>query len=127
VLLLAELPIGAGSPAEHKPVATLTRPHESRLLAIRTTDQVLWQPSGGRPLRTTDRVVVVATRTGLSHLLTATSTPAEPTDGPPFRLLEPWELPHARPASPETGASLPEGPGGHPPFGPADAGSTRPA
>ncbi len=129
VLLLAELSIGADSPLEHKSVATVNRVHEARLLAVRTGDggKVLWRPSDGRPLRRTDTIVVIATRAGLSQLLVDTATPAT-VEQTPFRLLEPWEIPHRRrPTSPETSPSVPEGPDRHPPFGPADAGSTRPA
>jgi hypothetical protein len=120
VLLLAELPVGEGSPVEHKTVGTLNRDHESRLLAIRTADQVLWRPSEGRPVRSSDRLLVVATRAGLSHLLTDTTAPAVATEPTPFRLLEPWEIPHGRPASE---------PDGHPDptTGATDAGSTGPA
>jgi Trk K+ transport system NAD-binding subunit len=122
VLLLAEVPVGADSALEHQPVSTVTSEHLVRLLAIRTEDsgQVLWRPSDGRPLRRTDRLIVVATRAGLSHLLHETTTPIEVDHSTPYRLLEPWQLPHAR-------ATSPEGPQGHPPFGPADVDSTRPA
>ena len=97
VLLLAELPVSAGSAVEHKTVATLNRAHEARLLAIRTADQVLWRPSEGRPIRTTDRLIVVATRAGLSHLLADTTEPLADAEPTPYRLLEPWEIPHGRP------------------------------
>jgi Trk K+ transport system NAD-binding subunit len=127
VMLLAEMPVGEGSPLEHKTVAAVNRPHEAKLLAVRTADQVLWRPSEGRPLRSTDRLIVVATRGGLSHLLADTTAGGGPDSDTPFRLLEPWEIPHARSGSTESGAQVPEGPGGNPPFGPADAGSTRPA
>jgi Trk K+ transport system NAD-binding subunit len=115
VLLIAELPVAEGSAVEHQTVGTLNRPHESRLLAIRTADQVLWRPSDGRPIRSTDRLVLIATRLGLSHLLAETA-PAVTDDPAPYRLLQPWEIPHGRrpvdPTSPE---------------GPADTSSTRPA
>src|SRR4029453_2699905 len=42
VMLLAELPVAQGSLLEHKTVATVNRPHEARLLAVRTSEQVLW-------------------------------------------------------------------------------------
>jgi Trk K+ transport system NAD-binding subunit len=127
VLLLAEVPVGMNSLIEHKTVASLTRPHELRLLAVRTSDQVLWRPSDGRPLRSTDRLIVAGTRAGLSRLLAETAPDSATNQDTPFRLLEPWEMPHERPGSADSGPSLPEGPGHNPPFGPADAGSTRPA
>ncbi len=127
VVLLAEVPVGEGSLIEHKTVAAVNRPHEAKLLAVRTADQVLWRPSEGRPLRSTDRLIVMATRGGLGHLLADTTAGGGPDSDTPFRLLEPWEIPHARSGSTESSAQVPEGPGGNPPFGPADAGSTRPA
>jgi hypothetical protein len=78
---------------------------------------VLWRPSAGRPLRRTDRLVVVATRAGLSQLLAETTTPPEIDHQTPYRLLEPWQIPHSR-------ATSSEKPDRHPPFGPANGGST---
>jgi Trk K+ transport system NAD-binding subunit len=123
VLLLAEVPVGADSALEHRTVSTVTREHLVRLLAIHTADgegQVLWRPSDARPLKRTDRLIVVATRAGLSHLLAETATPPDPDHTTPYRLLEPYRMPHARPGSPER-------PHPHPPTGPADGDSTRPA
>ncbi len=123
VLLLADVPIGADSALEHQTVSTVSRQHLIRLLAIRTDDgdgQVLWRPSDARPLKRTDRLIVVATRAGLSHLLAQTATPPDPDRTTPYRLLEPHRMPHARPGSSE-------GPHPHPPIGPAAGDSTRPA
>jgi Trk K+ transport system NAD-binding subunit len=80
VLLVAELPVEAGSPAEGLYVSDLNRPHATRILGIRTGrgTQTLWSPPGGRKLMRTDRLVVLATRTGLGLLLAATGT-ADPT------------------------------------------------
>jgi len=129
VLFVAELSIGADSALEHKRVSTVNRDHEVRLLAVRTGDgnNVLWRPSDGRPLLRTDTLVVVATRTGLGRLLTETTTPTQAGEETPYRLLEPWQIPRSRPASTETPQPVPEGSDRHPPFGPADAGSTGPA
>jgi Trk K+ transport system NAD-binding subunit len=71
VVLVAELPVGAGSPIEGRPVAELNRPHESRVLGIRTGRgaQTIWSPPTGRQLVRTDRLIVLATRSGLSWLL----------------------------------------------------------
>jgi Trk K+ transport system NAD-binding subunit len=121
VLLVSELPVTEHSVLEHKTVTAVNRPHESRLLAIRTADQVLWRPSEGRPIRSTDRLLVVTTRSGLSHLLSDTAaSEAEAHEPAPFRLLEPWEIPHGRPGVDPTGA-----PG--PTTGASDGGSTGPA
>jgi hypothetical protein len=139
VLLVAEVPVGPDSPAEHQTVSSINRDHEVRLLAIRTgkDTQVLWRPSEGRPLRRTDVLVVVASRAGLSRLLADTSTPIEAAEATPFRLLQPWEMPQPRPTtveSPQPSGYHPNVPGVPPlspevpaPRGPADAGSTRTA
>ena len=149
VLLIAEAPVGPDSALEHQPVSTVTHDHATRLLAIRTEDgtgQVLWRPSDGRPLRRTDRLIVVATRAGLSELLADAAPPIEVDRSVPYRLLEPWANPHVAESLDVTHAAQPinatdsaeatvarshvasaEGPQGHPPFGPADEGSTRPA
>ena len=75
VLLVADLPVGAGSALDGVPVSALNRPHEVRLLAIRTGrgQQVIWAPSPGRRLVPTDQLIVVATRSGLGHLLAETA------------------------------------------------------
>jgi Trk K+ transport system NAD-binding subunit len=71
VLLVAELPVRAGSQVEGQPASIIHCPHEYRLLAIHTGrgDQLLWSPPRGRRLTRTDRVIVVATREGLGRLL----------------------------------------------------------
>jgi Trk K+ transport system NAD-binding subunit len=89
VLLVAELPVGAGCALEGAAVGALNRPHQARLLAIRTGRgaQTLWAPPQGRKLVRTDRLLVVATRQGLGRLLLETaptwraSAPVPP-DGP---------------------------------------------
>jgi Trk K+ transport system NAD-binding subunit len=120
VLLIAELPVGANSPLELQPVSAINRTHEVRLLAIRSGDgQVLWRPSGGRPIRGSDTLVVVTTRRGLTRLLEDTATPAEIDVTTPYRLLEPWDIPRTRPAFADES-------GDHPPSPPSDAGSANP-
>jgi Trk K+ transport system NAD-binding subunit len=89
VLLVAELPVGEGCQLEGQRISALNRPHEARLLAIRTGRgaQTLWAPPQGRQLVRTDRLLVVATRQGLSRLLAQTAptwratAPVRP-DGP---------------------------------------------
>jgi voltage-gated potassium channel Kch len=60
-------------------------PGRARLLAIRTGrgEQTLWSPPIGRRLVRTDRLIVVATRGGLSELLIRTTPAAEPAPRPP--------------------------------------------
>jgi Trk K+ transport system NAD-binding subunit len=127
VMLVAEVPVGEHSLIELRPVAFVNRPHESRLLAVRTSDQVVWRPSEGRPLRRGDRLIVVATRAGLSRLLAESHTGTDTAPDEPFRLLAPWELPQARSAVDAPASATSEGTAAIPPIGPADAGSTRPA
>jgi Trk K+ transport system NAD-binding subunit len=99
VLLIAELPVGAGCALEGATIAALDRPHQARLLAIRTGRgaQTLWSPPRGRKLVRTDRLLVVATRTGLSRLLHETA--------PTWRASAP--VPPDGPAAPTHGVRLP--------------------
>jgi Trk K+ transport system NAD-binding subunit len=78
VLLVADLPVGPGSDLEYHPVSEVSRPHEVRLLGVRTGrgEQVLWSPPTGRKLARTDRLLVIATRAGLGRLL-ARLTPGQ--------------------------------------------------
>jgi Trk K+ transport system NAD-binding subunit len=71
VLLVADLPVGPGSDLEFHPVSEVSRPHEVRLLGVRTGrgDQLLWSPPSGRKLARTDRLLVITTRAGLGRLL----------------------------------------------------------
>ncbi|MEV0715989.1 NAD-binding protein [Asanoa sp. NPDC050611] len=92
VLLVAELPVGAGCDLEGRHSPEVNRPNEVRLIAIRTgrIGQTLWTVPERRRLVRTDRLIVVATRAGLAGLLTRTrSNPdAAPLPEPePLRLL----------------------------------------
>jgi Trk K+ transport system NAD-binding subunit len=118
-LLIAEMPVGENSPLEGDRAGSVNVEHQSRLLAIRTGNQVLWRPSDGRPLVANDRLVVVATRHGLGQLTTRTATPAE-LDTTPYRLLKRWQMPHSRTDPTEITDE-------NPPVGPTDASSPRPA
>jgi Trk K+ transport system NAD-binding subunit len=79
VILVAELSVATGSAAEGRPAAELNRPGETRLLGIRTGrgNQVLWSPPCARNLQRTDRLIVLATRSGLSWLTDATAPGSE--------------------------------------------------
>jgi Trk K+ transport system NAD-binding subunit len=116
-LLIAELPIGVGSELEHREASAVTVDHQSRLLAVRTGEQVLWRVSDARPLRASDRIIAIATRAGFASLLARAAEPLSP-DETPYRLLEPWRMPQSRSA-----IQVDE----HPPIGPTDTGSPRPA
>ncbi len=117
VMLLAEVPVGENSLLEHRTIAVVNRAQEARLLAVRTSEQVVWRPSEGRPIRAGDRIIVAATRAGLSRLLAESKTGSDATPPAPYGLLAPWEPPRQNPVSAE-------GPGQVPPNGPTDGGFT---
>jgi Trk K+ transport system NAD-binding subunit len=73
VLLVCELGIAPGSELDGAPVRSLHRPHQVRLLGIRTGrgHQVIWSPPRARQLQRTDRVLVLCTRAGLGWLVAA--------------------------------------------------------
>ena len=97
VLLLAELPVGEDSALEHQTVSAVNRDHEIRLLAVaRTGDQVLWRPSDGRPLRSTDRLLVVRHPGRAEPPAGRDARPGRAETATPYRLLEPWECPTGR-------------------------------
>jgi Trk K+ transport system NAD-binding subunit len=93
VLLVAELPVGDGSVLEGQLVTAVDEPHRVRLLAVRTGrgEQTLWAPPSGRKLVRTDRLLVLATRTGLGHLLARTTPRGGPR--PPVSALDVGHLP----------------------------------
>jgi Trk K+ transport system NAD-binding subunit len=116
VLLLAELPVGAGSPLEGQPCAEVNQPHATRLVAVRTGrgPQTLWRAPPRRPLVRTDRLLIVATRSGLADLVPRTIGVPNPPPlidlGPP-RLLtvhSRGRRPAAEPTKP-TGDPAPTG------------------
>ncbi|SBT46555.1 Trk K+ transport system, NAD-binding component [Micromonospora narathiwatensis] len=92
VLLVADLPVGAGSDIEGRYCGDLSRPGSVRVIAMRTgrADQTIWSLPERRPLVRTDRLIVVATRAGLAALLPRTVPSADPpplAEAPPMRLL----------------------------------------
>ncbi|MEU6204629.1 NAD-binding protein [Micromonospora musae] len=92
LLLVAELPVGAGSDLEGRFCPDLSRPGEVRVIAMRTgrAGQTIWALPRRRPLVRTDRLVVVATRAGLAALLPRAVPSADPpalVEPPPLRLL----------------------------------------
>ncbi|MEV4533353.1 NAD-binding protein [Asanoa sp. NPDC049518] len=92
VLLVADIPVGAGSDLEGRLCPEVDRPTEVRLIAVRTgrIGQTLWTVPERRRLVRTDRLIVVATRAGLAGLLARTrpNPDAPPLPEPqPLRLL----------------------------------------
>jgi hypothetical protein len=92
VLLLAELPVGAGSELDGRMCPEVNEPGRARLLAVRTGRgrQTLWRPPERRKLVRTDRLLVVATRVGLASLLHRTAgvpNPPPMVEPVPPRLL----------------------------------------
>lgn len=71
VLVVAEVPVAAGSALDGQPVGDLTHAGEVRLIALsaRTNEPPMWSPPPDAPIRAGDRVLVVANRTGLSRVL----------------------------------------------------------
>ncbi|WP_432834301.1 NAD-binding protein [Dactylosporangium sp. CA-092794] len=74
VLLLAEVPVVAGSSLDGAPVAAAQDVGEVRVLAVSTDGerQTVWAPPPAYVLRADDLVTVVATRLGLGNLLAQT-------------------------------------------------------
>ncbi|WP_203862798.1 NAD-binding protein [Plantactinospora mayteni] len=119
VLLVAELPVGAGSELEGRLCPDVSRPGEVRLIAVRTgrVGQTLWSLPDRRPLVRTDRLLVVATRAGLAGLLSRTAASPDPpplVEPIPLRLLSAAARPRPRP--PVDSGTTPE-----PPAGPVDS------
>ncbi|MEN3310120.1 MAG: hypothetical protein V7603_6322 [Micromonosporaceae bacterium] len=111
VLLAVELPVGAGSALDGEFVTAVDEPNEARLLAVRTGrgEQTLWSPPLGRKLVRTDRILVVATRTGLGRLLARTAPAPESARQAPPGVLDVGQLPptHAVTLPPPTPRSSP--------------------
>ncbi|WBB67054.1 NAD(P)-binding protein [Micromonospora sp. WMMD812] len=92
VLLVAELPVGAGSDIEGRYCPDVSVPGEVRVIAMRTgrAGQTIWSLPERRPLVRTDTLIVVATRAGLAALLPRTVPSPDPPPMPeetPLRLL----------------------------------------
>ncbi|TQS44291.1 NAD-binding protein [Cryptosporangium phraense] len=84
VLLVAEVPVGAGSPADGRPLRALEVSGRVRVFAqerSRGRTRVLtWSPSPDAELAAGDTVLLVATRSGLAEVLLRTG--AGPSPGP---------------------------------------------
>ncbi|MGI8648516.1 MAG: hypothetical protein DLM55_01340 [Acidimicrobiales bacterium] len=73
VLLVAELLVNSGSDLHQQPIDTLDREGEVRILAHLRDAATSWMPALDTTLRAGDRLIVVATRDGLSAALRLTT------------------------------------------------------
>jgi Trk K+ transport system NAD-binding subunit len=82
VMMIAEVPVVAGSPLAGQPLSVANEPAEARVIAIRHrgTDDLDWTPQPARQLMPADRVLVVATRAGLGRLLARSIVPVAQSD-----------------------------------------------
>jgi Trk K+ transport system NAD-binding subunit len=71
VLLMAEVRAGNGAALTGRPVASVHQPGTLRVIAVRRQDSVTadWSPAPDYVLQPGDRLVVLATRAGLSRIL----------------------------------------------------------
>jgi Trk K+ transport system NAD-binding subunit len=71
VLVVAEIPIGAGSVLADRTVAGAQQGGEARIIAVTAGEMrhAEWRPRADRALRAGERLLVVATRAGLGRLL----------------------------------------------------------
>jgi Trk K+ transport system NAD-binding subunit len=79
VLLIAEVPIEAGSELDGRPVQEVHEAGQARLIALGHHEMsgVDWEPHSGYLLAPHDRVIVIATRAGLGRVLARSTRPAE--------------------------------------------------
>jgi Trk K+ transport system NAD-binding subunit len=85
VLLVAELPIEAGSSLVGRPIGDASDQGETKVIAVSALGEPrpVWSPPQQRPLAPQDRVTVVATRAGLSRLLRQASAGVTPQSSQP--------------------------------------------
>ncbi|HEY1486366.1 MAG TPA: NAD-binding protein, partial [Micromonosporaceae bacterium] len=71
VLLVADVPVLAGSWLEGRRIAEVYEPGEARVVALfnAAAPEGDWRPGGHRQLFVDDRLIVIATRLGLSRIL----------------------------------------------------------
>lgn len=78
VMLIADMPIGEGSELEGCPLREAHLPGEARVLALgrRGRPHFDWAPQDGYRLVRGDRLIVLATRTGIGHIRARTVEPS---------------------------------------------------
>lgn len=72
--MIAAAPIAAGSPAAGGTVAGVEARVEGRVLLLTSGGRQRWCPAGNTPLAAGQELIVIATRRGLTQLLTVTGT-----------------------------------------------------
>jgi Trk K+ transport system NAD-binding subunit len=82
VLLIADVPVAAGSVLDGAPLHRVHEAGQARVIALRRrgADRMDWRPEQGYLLSAHDRMIVLATRAGLGRVL-ARSTAARTLDG----------------------------------------------
>jgi K+/H+ antiporter YhaU regulatory subunit KhtT len=73
VLLIADLPVCAGSTAAGAAVATVDAMDGVRVIAVTHSGSTTWSPPPDHVVRVDDRLILVATRDGLGRVVAATS------------------------------------------------------
>lgn len=81
VLLIADVPVAAGSALDGAPLERVHEAGQARVIALRRrgVDKMDWKPHQGYLLSVQDRMIVLATRAGLGRVL-ARSTPSRPLE-----------------------------------------------
>lgn len=81
VMLIADMPIGEGSDLEGRALREAHLPGEARVLALgrRGRPHFDWDAQDGYRLVRGDRLIVLATRTGIGHIRARTVGPPEPS------------------------------------------------
>lgn len=84
VLLIAGVPVSAGSALAGRPLGEVNELREAKVLALGDTQSswLNWAPDLEHTLADRDRVLVVATHTGLGHLLSSSIPAAVPDPTP---------------------------------------------
>ena len=83
-LLVAEVPVAAGSALDGRPLSAVARPGEVRLLAhSRVGQKTDWRADPRMVISAGDRLTVVARRAGLGALLRETTPPPPPAPQQP--------------------------------------------
>jgi K+/H+ antiporter YhaU regulatory subunit KhtT len=80
VLMIADVPVGPGAELIGRRIGEIHDRATARVIGLRPrgAQQVDWSPGQDYPLAGQDRIVVLATRAGLSRVLSRASSPVPP-------------------------------------------------